>query len=76
MPCDVQRHPQLPSIAVLRAAVGAAVPAIIHAHPALSVSRVSSSVEKAAEDVVRIAQRLALVLDNYRRVLSEEELPF
>ena len=73
LPCDLQRHPQLAVIAILRAATTAAVPAILHAHPAVAADRLSTTTEVAADDVVRLAERLRRALDNYRRILREAD---
>lgn len=71
LPCDVQLHPQLPVVAVLRSAVAAAIPALLQAHPAVAAARISTSTEAAADDVVRLAALLRTALDNYRRVLRD-----
>jgi len=73
LPCDVQRNPQLPVVAVLRAAAQAAVPAVLQAHPAVAADRISTSTELAADNVVRLAQRLRLAIDNYRRALRDAD---
>jgi hypothetical protein len=71
--CDVKRRPQLPAVMVLRAATSAVIPALLHAHPAVVVSKLSTSTDSAADDVVRLAQRLRLALDNYRRILLDDD---
>jgi hypothetical protein len=71
LPCDVQQHPQLPIVAVLRVATLAAIPALLHAHPAVAADRLSSSTEVAAERVVRLAGLLRIALDNYQRILHD-----
>lgn len=73
LPCDVQHHPQLPVISVLRAATAVAIPALLHAHPALAAARLSNTTEVAADNVVRLAERLRIALDNYRRVLRDAD---
>jgi len=75
LPHDVQRQPQLPALVMLRAATNATVPALLHAHPALAADRLSTSTEVAADNVVRLAQRLRDAIDNYRRTLTDD-LPF
>ena len=71
LPCDVQHYPQLPVVTVLRAAAAAAIPALLQAHPAVAADHLSTSTEVAADDVVRLAERLRIALDNYRRVLHD-----
>jgi hypothetical protein len=71
LPCDVQHYPQLPVVAVLRAAAVAAVPALLHAHPAVAAAQLSTTTEVAADDVVHLVELLRIALDNYRRVLRD-----
>lgn len=71
LPCDVQHHPQLPVVTVLRAAAAAAIPALLQAHPAVAADRLSTSTEVAADNVVRLAERLRDAIDNYQCVLSD-----
>lgn len=71
--CDLQHHPQLAVIAALRAATAAAAPALLHAHPAVAADRLSTTTEVAADNVVRLAERLRCAIDNYRRVLLEAD---
>ena len=73
LPCDLQTCPQLPVLVVLRTAATSAVPALLHAHPALAYDQLSSSAELAADNVVRLAERLRLAIDNYRRVLADAD---
>lgn len=73
LPCDLQHHPQLAVLAVLRAATAAAVPAILQAHPAVAADRLSTTTEVAADDVVRLTERLRRALDNYRRILRDAD---
>lgn len=69
LPCDLQRHPQLAVLAALRAATAAAVPALLQAHPAVAADRLSTTTEVAADNVVRLAERLRCALDDYRRTM-------
>ncbi len=71
--CDLQQHPQLAVIAALRAATVAAVPALLQAHPAVAADRLSTTTEVAADNVVRLAERLRCALDNYRRILLDAD---
>ena len=71
--CDLQRHPQLAVIAALRAVSAAAVPALLQAHPAVAADRLSTTTEVAADNVVRLAERLRSALDNYRRILRDAD---
>jgi hypothetical protein len=73
--CDLQHHPQLAVIAVLRAATAAAIPALLQAHPAIAADRLSTTTEVAADNVVRLADRLRGALDSYRRILLDQD-PF
>lgn len=72
LPCDVARHPQMPVLHVLQAAAAAAIPALLHAHPAVAQGRLSTDPELAAGDLVRLAGLLRIALDNYRRILPDE----
>jgi hypothetical protein len=71
--CDLQHHPQLAVIAVLGAATAAAVPALLQAHPAVAADRLSTTTEVAADNVVRLAERLRCALDSYRRILRDAD---
>jgi hypothetical protein len=71
LPQDAQRHPQLPLLAVLRQSAVAVVPALLCAHPGVAADRLSQSAELAADNVVRLAERLRLAIDNYRRALRD-----
>ena len=71
--CDLQRHPQLAVIAALRAVTAAAAPALLQAHPAVAADRLSTTTEVAADNVVRLAERLRCAIDNYRRVLLDAD---
>lgn len=73
--CDLHHHPQLAVIAVLRAATAAAVPALLQAHPAVAADRLSTTTEVAADNVVRLADRLRGALDSYRRIILDQD-PF
>lgn len=70
---DLQHHPQLAVLAALRAATIAAVPALLQAHPAVAADRLSTTAEVAADNIVRLAERLRCALDNYRRVLLDAD---
>jgi hypothetical protein len=63
----------MPVVTVLRAALAAAVPALLHAHPAVVAARLSTTTEVAADDVVRLADRLRIAIDTYRRVLRDAD---
>lgn len=71
--CDLQRHPQLAVIAIMRAATVATVPALLQAHPAVAADRLSTTTEVAADNVIRLAERLCCALDNYRRILLDAD---
>ena len=72
LPCDVLKSPQLPIVTVLRAAATATIPVLLHAHPAVAADRLSTTTEIAAEQVVRLAERLRTAIDNYRHVLHDD----
>ena len=72
---DLQRYPQLAVVAALRATAAATIPALLQAHPAVAADRLSTTTEAAADDVVRLAERLRRALDNYRRTLLDD-VPF
>lgn len=74
--CDVQRHPQLPAVCVLRAAADTVVPALLHAHRGLAHGQTTSTTEVAADDVVRLAERLRDAVDNYCQVMTEADATF
>lgn len=74
-PCDLRRHPQLAVIAALRAVATSAIPALLQAHPAVAADRLSTTAELAADNLVRLAERLRSALDDYRRVLLDAD-PF
>jgi hypothetical protein len=73
--CDLQHHPQLAVIAVLRAACSAATSALLQAHPAVAADQLATTTESAADNVVRLAERLRCALDNYRQTLLDAD-PF
>ena len=75
LPCDLRRHPQLAVVNSLRAVTVAAVPALLHAHPAVAADRLSTTTDVAADNVVRLAERLRRALDDYRRTLLDDD-PF
>jgi hypothetical protein len=65
-------HPQLAVVAALRATAAATVPAILQAHPAVAADRLSTNIDAAADNVVRLAERLRSALDAYRSILLHD----
>jgi len=69
----LRTHPQLAALHILRAALAAAVPALLREHPAVAAAQPSNTTEVAANRVVHLAGLLRVALDEYQVILRDAD---
>jgi hypothetical protein len=70
VPGDLDDSPQLASLSILRATLPTVALALIQAHPSIVGDDLETHVERSADNILRLADRLRLAVDSYRVVLA------